>query len=332
MTSSNGSAPVDVEELGAQWHRSLDAAQSALTAAHTLLGPDDVREHAHVLAVERKDVVHLLQVLARDRRATGRFSHLAVAQRDVRRLLGLAPDVTACIFNLDGVLVGSATVHAAAWRETFDRFLVARGERTGGAWVPFDPIGDYYRCIHGKPRLDGVRAFLESRGIRLEEGAAQDPPGAETVHGLANAKRDALVRRLSAHTLSAFEGSRHYLEIARDAGVHRAVISASANARLMLEGAGLTTLVEDCVDGTTMAQEHLRAKPEADTLLAACARLGVEPAHAAAFETTRAGVTAARLAGFELVIGVDADGNGARELEEADRVVTGLADLLAVAA
>jgi HAD superfamily hydrolase (TIGR01509 family) len=237
--------------------------------------------------------------------------------------------VSACVFNLNGVLIFSTALHEAAWAETFDPFVLARAERTHGSFAPFSPRTDYPEHIHGRPRLEGVRNFLASRGISLPEGAPNDTPGAETVHGLANRKREALLRRIETRGVRAFDGSRRYLQTARDAGVHRAVVSASANTGTILDRAGLADLIEETVDGNAIVAEHLRSKPAPDTLLAACGRLGVEPGHAAAFETTPAGVAAAREGGFRLVIAVD-EAARAAELRErgAHLVVPSLSELL----
>jgi beta-phosphoglucomutase-like phosphatase (HAD superfamily) len=241
----------------------------------------------------------------------------------------LRPDVLACVFNLDGVLISSAALHAAAWTETFDEFISRRIDRTGGRFAPFNARIDYYKHMHGRPRLEGVRAFLASRGIRLPEGDPGDQPGTESAHGLANRKRQALLRRLDQAGPMAFAGSQEYLELARDAGLRRAIVSASANARASLDRSGLAGLIEECVDGNTMAAEDLRAKPAPDTLLAACRQLGVEPQHSAVFETTVAGVAAAKSAGFELIIGVNTDGQAKALREEgADLVIGGLAEFL----
>src|SRR5207248_6856013 len=140
-----------------------------------------------------------------------------------------------------------------------------------------------------------------SRGISLPEGDAGDAPGIETVHGLASRKHEALLRRLDERGVTAFAGSRRYLETAREAGVHRAVVSASANTRTILERAGLAELIEDCVDGDAMIAEGLRPRPAPDTLLAACRQLGAAPGRTAVFETGPAGVEAARAGGFGLV-------------------------------
>jgi HAD superfamily hydrolase (TIGR01509 family) len=189
---------------------------------------------------------------------------------------------------------------------------------------------DYARHIHGKPRLEGVRAFLASRGISLPEGQPGDPAGLETVHGIANRKNQAHLQRLDDHGVTAFEGSRRYLQIARDAGIECAVVSASANTQTILERCGLAGLIDQRVDGNTIVAENLRAKPAPDTLLAACRRLRVDPQHAAAFETTPAGIAAARAAGFRLVIGVGSAGESdALRTEAPDFIVSGPAELLA---
>ncbi len=233
--------------------------------------------------------------------------------------------MTSFVFRLNGVLIGSAAVHAAAWAETFDEFIFNRTERTRGRFAPFDRRTDYLERIHGKPRLEGVRAFLASRGIRLPEGDPDDPPAAETVHGLANRKNQALVRRLDERGLSALEGSRHYLEIAHDAGVHSAVVSASAHTYTILARAGIADFIDDVVDADAIEEEHLRPEPAPDWLLAACRRLGVEPEHAAAFETNAAGVAAGHAGGFKVVVGVDRAGRpDVLRAAGADVVIEGL--------
>ena len=250
---------------------------------------------------------------------------------DARRLLGLRGGIKACVFNLDGVLVGTAAIHAAAWAETFGEFLIARAERARGQFTPppFDPTTDYAAHIHGRPRLEGVRTFLASRGISLPEGLPDDAPEAETVHGLANRKKTAFLRRVDAQGVKAFEGVRTYLELAREAGVRSAVLSASANTATILERAGLTTLVDVCVDGNTIAAEQLHARPAPDMVLEACRQLGVEPSETAVFETSAAGVAAARAARCELVLGVDRAGRWKALLDEgATSVVSGVDAIL----
>jgi HAD superfamily hydrolase (TIGR01509 family) len=325
---SSEAKAVSLETLCVQWRSAFDAAQAALQAASESLPVGELGARRNRLAAERATTLRLLKAVARERGVNARLLHLTPLG-EARHLLGLPPSVTACVFNLDGVLIGSATLHVAAWTQVFDEFIWARTERTGGRFAPFNPRTDYWQHIHGKPRLDGVRAFLASRGISLADGAPEDPPGTETVHGLANRKNEALLRRIDRQGVAAYEGSLHYLDTALAVGIHRAVVSASANTHRILERAGLAGVIETCVDGNTMVAEQLRAKPAPDTLLAACRQLRVEPQHAAAFETSPAGVAAARAAGFALVVGVDQTGHpeGLRA-NGADLVVAGLGELL----
>jgi beta-phosphoglucomutase-like phosphatase (HAD superfamily) len=284
-------------------------------------------ERSHRLVDERGDVARLLQGLTR-LQADSWFVHWLSAPALTSRMLGLPGGVLACVFDLDGVLTASATLHASAWAESFDAFLMNRAKRGQREFPPFDR-SDYQRSLAGRPRLDGVRALLANRGISLPEGSPDDPPGADTVHGLANRKNEALRRRLDRDGVSAFEGSRSYLEAARLIGLRGAVVSASANTTTILEQAGLGHLIEQRIDGTTIEAERLRPKPAPDTLLAACRRLGIEPGRAAAFETTPAGIAAAREADFRLVIGVDRNGHSrALHASDANLVIDDLADLL----
>jgi beta-phosphoglucomutase family hydrolase len=246
------------------------------------------------------------------------------------QVLGLPDDVAACLFDLDGVLTDTAAVHNRAWTEMFDAYLKDRAERVGGEFVPFDPGSDYPEYVDGRPRPDGVRAFLASRGIELPDGAPDDPPDAETVHGLGNRKNELLLRAIDRNGVRVFEGSRAYLIAAREAGLRRAVVSSSANTRQVLDVTGLAGYVEVVVDGTTVRSEHLHGKPAPDTFLAAADRLGVGPDRAAVFEDATSGVAAGRAGGFRCVVGVDRIGHAAElRAHGADLVVTDLAELLA---
>ncbi|PWR15807.1 hypothetical protein DKT69_09110 [Micromonospora sicca] len=244
-------------------------------------------------------------------------------------MLGLPAHVTACLFDLDGVLTQTAKVHNAAWTETFNAFLRARAEATGEPYRPFDPGPDYNRYVDGKPRADGVRSFLASRGITLPEGAPDDPPEADTVHGVGNRKNVVLLKRIHTDGVEVYPGSVAYLEAAAAAGLRRAVVSASANCREVVGAAGLDRLLEARVDGVFARERGLRGKPHPDTFLAGAELLGVAPANAAVFEDALAGVAAGRAGGFGHVIGVDRVGQ-ADELRAhgADVVVTDLAELL----
>jgi beta-phosphoglucomutase family hydrolase len=244
-------------------------------------------------------------------------------------VLGLPDGVTACLFDLDGVLTDTAAVHDRAWTAVFDAFLRERADTTGEPFVPFDPVADYAAHVDGKPRPDGVRDFLASRGVRLPEGSADDAPGALTVHGLGNRKNEVLLRTIAEDGVEVFEGSRRYLEAARERGLRRAVVSSSANTQQVLEVTGLAPLVEERVDGVTLRELGLRGKPAPDTFLEGARRLGVEPAAAAVFEDALAGVAAGRAGGFGHVVGVDRTGQAAGlRAHGADAVVTDLAELL----
>jgi len=220
-------------------------------------------------------------------------------------VLGLPDRVTACLFDLDGVLTRTAVVHDAAWAQVFDDFLRSRASETGTAFVPFDRDEDYNLYVDGRPRADGVRTFLASRGITLPEGSPDDPPSAPTVHGLGNRKNVVLLDVIHREGVQAYDGSVRYLHAARDAGLRRAVVSASANCADVLRAAGIADLLEVRVDGVVAAAQGLRGKPEPDTFLAAARLLGVEPERSAVFEDAVAGVQAGRAGGFGAVIGVD---------------------------
>ncbi|WP_329106734.1 beta-phosphoglucomutase family hydrolase [Micromonospora sp. NBC_01699] len=244
-------------------------------------------------------------------------------------MLGLPAHVTACLFDLDGVLTQTARVHNAAWAETFDAFLRQWATAHGQPFVPYDPGPDYNRYVDGRPRADGVRTFLASRGINLPEGAPDDPPEANTVNGVGNRKNDILLRRIHTDGVQVYDGSVTYLHAAARAGLRRAVVSASANCRDVVASAGLEDLLEVRVDGVVAAQRGLRGKPHPDTFLAAAEQLGVKPEQAAIFEDALAGVEAGRAGGFGFVVGVDRVGQ-ATALREygADTVVADLAELL----
>jgi beta-phosphoglucomutase family hydrolase len=244
-------------------------------------------------------------------------------------MLGLPSEIQACLFDLDGVLTQTAKVHAAAWKEMFDAYLRERAARTGEPFVPFDPAKDYDEYVDGKLRYDGVRSFLASRGISLPEGDPSDPPDAETVAGLGNRKNELVLGLIRRDGVDAYDGSVHYVQAVRDAGLHRAVVSASANCRQVLEAAGIEDLFEVRIDGVVAKRKHLRGKPAPDTFLAAASALDVQPSQAAVFEDALAGVAAGRAGQFGFVVGVDRVGQ-AEALREhgADIVVSDLAELL----
>jgi beta-phosphoglucomutase family hydrolase len=245
-------------------------------------------------------------------------------------VLGLPENVQACLFDLDGVLTETAKVHAAAWKEMFDRYLQDRAARTGEDFVPFDEKDDYDTYVDGKPRYDGVRSFLASRGIELPEGKPDDPPSAETIHGLGNRKNQIVLRMIHERGVEAYPGSRRYLEAVREAGLRRAVVSSSTNTRDVLAAAGIEDLFEARIDGIVAERDHLKGKPAPDTYLAGAKALDVTPDAAAVFEDALAGVEAGRAGGFACVVGVDRVGQADALREHgASVVVRDLAELLA---
>jgi beta-phosphoglucomutase family hydrolase len=243
--------------------------------------------------------------------------------------LGLPDAVTAGLFDLDGVLTNTAAVHNKVWKQIFDTFLREWADRTGEPFVAFDPVADYLGYVDGKPRADGVRDFLASRGITLPEGNRDDSPGAESVNGLANRKNQALLERIRDEGVEVFPGSRRYLEAAREAGLRRVVVSSSANTAEVLRVTGLAHLVEGWIDGIAIVVQELKGKPAPDSFLAGARCVGVEPARAAVFEDALAGVAAGRAGGFGVVVGVDRTGQADALREHgADIVVSDLAELL----
>ena len=281
------------------------------------------------MAEERAQTIDQLHRLADDLHTDSPLLHWLDEPAGTRKLLGLPDGVSACVFDLDSVLTTSTTVHLAAWADAFDSFLLARAARQRDPFIPFDRDGDYQAYLAERPRLDGIRAFLASRGIRLPEGAPDDPPGGGDRARSRNRKMQALQHHLAREGVAAYIGSRCYLEAAHLVGIGRAVVSASANTTEILERAGLTHLIDQRIDADMIDSEQLAPKPAPDTLIAACRLLGVDPSEAADFETTPDGIHAARSAGFRLVIAVEREGTvDALHAAKPDVVVNDLAQLL----
>jgi len=238
-------------------------------------------------------------------------------------------DIAACLFDLDGVLTQTAKVHAAAWKQMFDAFLLARSSQQGEPFRPFEIAADYVAYVDGKLRQDGVRSFLESRGIVLPEGSPDDPPTAQSVHGLGTRKNDLVLDLIERDGVEVYEGSVRFVEVVRDAGLRRAVVSASKNCQQVLVAAGIEQLFEARVDGAVAAESGLRGKPAPDMFLAAARALGVDPRRCAVFEDAVAGVQAGRAGEFRWVVGVDRVGQAdALRSHGADTVVGDLSELL----
>jgi beta-phosphoglucomutase family hydrolase len=235
-------------------------------------------------------------------------------------MLDLPEGITTCLFDLDGVLTQTAKVHARAWKEMFDDFLRDWYERQGEPFREFDRGEDYDRYVDGKPRLDGVRSFLQSRAIELD---------AAEVERLGLRKNDLVLELIRSDGVDAYEGSVRFLERAREQGLRRAVVSSSTNCKDVLVAAGIEEFFEVRVDGVVAEEEGLPGKPAPDTFLFAGRQLGAEPAQCAVFEDAQAGVEAGRAGDFGWVVGVDRVGQR-EELKRkgADVVVDDLAELL----
>jgi HAD superfamily hydrolase (TIGR01509 family) len=322
---------VDLAALVGAWRSAFVAAEDALRAARRDrdLESSELGAESRRLADERAATVDVLGSLAREWHARPLLIRLVGSQWESLRLLGLPPGITGCVFNLDGVLVASAQFHGEAWKETFDEFLSRWAER------PLEPVPrfslevDYPTLVHGKPREDAVREFLASRGISVPEGRPEDEPGAQTVWGLANRKVQLLRRNLEEEPVRAYFGARLYLDVAHDAGLRCAVVSQSTHAKMLLAGAQLASLVDVCIDGAVAADEGLGRKPAPDMLLAASRRLGVEPSHAAVFETQPEGVRAACAGGFGFVVAVAQEGDASMlRRAGADIVVSDVVELV----
>jgi alpha,alpha-trehalase len=233
----------------------------------------------------------------------------------------------AALFDLDGVITDTAVVHAEAWREMFDAFLSERSLREGEEHRPFSR-DDYLSHVDGKPRHDGVRAFLASRGIDLPAGDPSDTGERETAHGLGNRKDRYFNQRLQEGGVAVFESTVALVRELQAAGVATGVFSASRNCRTVLEAAGLGGLFEVRVDGEVAEELDLAGKPDPAMLLEAARRLGAEPQRTLVVEDAQAGVEAGRRGGFGLVVGVDRTGQAAElRAHGADVVVSDLGEL-----
>ncbi|MDH6455118.1 MULTISPECIES: beta-phosphoglucomutase family hydrolase [unclassified Streptomyces] len=238
--------------------------------------------------------------------------------------LGLPEEIKACLFDLDGVVTRTAVVHAAAWKEMFDAFL---RDREGDRFRPFDG-DDYDKYVDGLPRADGVRTFLASRGIELPDGNPDDPPGAETVHGLGNRKNALVLEKIRTDGVEAYDDTLTYIRAARARGLRTAIVSSSANCRDVLRAIDAEDLFDVRIDGVVAAERGLPGKPHPDTFLAAAHDLGLDAPRSAVFEDALAGMDAGRAGGFGYVVGLDRVGQSDALYEHgADIVVKGLAEL-----
>jgi beta-phosphoglucomutase family hydrolase len=247
----------------------------------------------------------------------------------VAAIVTLSPrDFDAVLFDLDGVLTRTASVHAAAWKKLFDTFLERRSTARGEAFVPFDIDTDYRRYVDGKPRQDGALSFLESRGIQLPLGAPEDTPGEQSVEALGKLKDRYFMEQLEQHGVEVDEGSIELVQSLRAANVRTAVVSSSKNTEAVLAAVGMSHLFDARVDGNDIVRLGLAGKPAPDAFLEGARQVGVDPSRTVVVEDATAGVAAGRAGGFGLVIGVDRSGQS-QALREAgaDVVVTGLQEV-----
>jgi beta-phosphoglucomutase family hydrolase len=249
-------------------------------------------------------------------------------QPDVQRAI-TRDRYDAVLLDLDGVITDTASIHAACWKQMFDEYLQNRAMQRGEAFRPFDIALDYGVYVDGKPRFDGVRDFLTSRGIRLPEGSPDDPPEAETVDGLGNRKNDLVNNIIEDKGVEPYEGSVTFIRQLRHQGFKIAVVTSSQNCTAVLKAAKLDHFFDLQVDGNVIHAEHLAGKPAPDTYLRAAKLLGVEPSRAIVIEDAISGVEAGSAGGFGLVIGVARRGN-AEELRRhgAHLVVNDLGELV----
>ncbi len=236
--------------------------------------------------------------------------------------------IDAFLFDLDGVVTRTAGVHAKAWKKLLDEYLERRARAVGSVFAPFDVIDDYQNYVDGRPRQEGVKSFLEARGINLPEGDPSDSPDAETLNGLGKRKDRYFLESLAEEGAQLCEGVRAFIETARGRGVRTAIVSSSENCAAVLAAAGASDLFDVRVDGKIRRELELRGKPAPDTYLEAAKRLNSQPNRAAIFEDALVGVEAGRAGGFGLVVGVG-HGQHAADLAAhgADIVVDNLASL-----
>jgi beta-phosphoglucomutase family hydrolase len=244
-------------------------------------------------------------------------------------MLGLPDTITACLFDMDGVITQTAKVHDKAWKEMFDEFLKNWSQAHNQKFVPFDADKDYNEYVDGKPRTEGIESFLESRSIKLPEGQESDKAGTQTVYGLGNRKNDLFMEVLKRDGVQPYEGSVRYVNAARAAGLRTAIVSSSANTEAVLKAAGVDGLFEVRIDHQAAEEHHLKGKPAPDTFLEAARQLGVPAAHAVVYEDAQAGVAAGKAGHFGFVVGVDRVGQAEQlRAHGASVVVKDLAELL----
>jgi beta-phosphoglucomutase family hydrolase len=248
---------------------------------------------------------------------------------EVDRLILACDQYDAALFDMDGVITNTASLHASCWKIMFDEFLETWAARNAKPLRAFDIGTDYRLYVDGKPRYQGVSDFLKSRGIALPEGAAEDAPSAETVRGLGNRKNELVQKQLLRTGVESYPGTVAFILYLRRIGIRTAVVTSSENSQTVLKAAKIEDLFDVCVDGQTLAEQNLAGKPAPDSFLKAAEMLRVPPQRAVVVEDAISGVEAGAQGGFGLVIGVARKDN-VEELKAhgADIVVHDLAEIL----
>lgn len=246
-----------------------------------------------------------------------------------QRIPKFPESIRACLFDMDGVLTQTATVHAAAWKEMFDAFLQQHAEESGDEFIAFDISTDYVKYVDGKLRQDGVRSFLESRGIELPEGNPDDDENQQTIHGLGTRKNNRVVELIRTRGVETYPDAIAFLHVVRAHGLKTAVVSASKNTPDVLRVTNLTDEFEFVMHGGIAGERGFPGKPAPDTFLAAAEALGVDPSACVVLEDAIVGVQAGRAGNFGLVVGVDRVDHGDELLANgADIVVRNLEELV----
>lgn len=213
------------------------------------------------------------------------------------------------LFDMDGVITDTASLHAACWKQLFDEFLEKRAKLQSEEFCPFDIVTDYQLHVDGKPRFEGVRDFLKSRGIELPEGNAEDPVDVETVCGLGNRKNELVNDAIARKGVQAYNGSVQFIHLLHRDGYKLAVVTSSQNCASILKAVKLDKFFEVRVDGNTIHAQRLKGKPAPDTFLLAARLLGAEPIRTVVIEDAISGIQAGSAGKFGLVIGIARSGD-----------------------
>jgi len=235
----------------------------------------------------------------------------------------------AVLFDLDGVVTDTARMHAACWKVMFNTYLKRRAAEKGEEFISFEIDTDYLEYVDGKPRYDGVRDFLASRNIVLEEGTPGSPATEESVCGLGNRKNELVNLRIQMHGIKVFQSSLDFVDYIISSGLKTAIVSSSANSRTVLKSADIIDLFPVIVDGITAKEKELNGKPSPDMFIHAANELGVDPEKCVVIEDAISGVQAGRNGNFGLVIGIARKDNIEELIESgADLVISDLAEIV----